>query len=178
MNIYDMLKLLIEQQGSDLHIIPGAQPTIRVHGNLKAIESTPRLNPDQTMALIDPLLTNEQREYVELHQEIDYSYQFGDGGRFRINVYHASGALAAALRLIPNKIKSIEELQLPSILHKFTAYKQGLVLVTGPTGEGKSTTLASIIEEINQERSEHILTIEDPVEFIFESKKALFLSEK
>jgi twitching motility protein PilT len=173
MNIYDMLSLLIEKQGSDLHIVSGAQPAIRVTGNLSAIENTPRLTPEQTVSLINPLLTNEQREYIELHKEIDYGYQFGDAGRFRVNVYHANGALAAALRLIPNEIKSIDELKLPDILHQFTSYKQGLVLVTGPTGEGKSTTLASVIDEINQQRSEHILTIEDPVEFIFESKKSI-----
>ncbi len=173
MNIYDMLNLLIEKQGSDLHIVSGTQPTIRIDGRLSAIENTPRLTPDQTIALIHPLLSAEQRNYVELHKEIDYGYQFGDTGRFRINVYHANGALAAALRLIPGQIKSIDELQLPDILHQFTAYKQGLVLVTGPTGEGKSTTLAAIIEEINQQRAEHILTIEDPVEFIFKSKKSI-----
>jgi len=173
MNIYDMLKILIEEQGSDLHIVSGSQPTIRVNGRLSVIENTPRLNPDQTISLINPLLTNEQREYLELHKELDYGYQFGDAGRFRVNVYHANGALAAALRLVPGEIRGIDELQLPEILHQFTSYKQGLVLVTGPTGEGKSTTLAAVIEEINQQRAEHILTIEDPVEFIFESKKSI-----
>jgi len=173
MNIYDMLKILIEEQGSDLHVVSGSQPTIRVNGRLSVIENTPRLNPDQTISLINPLLTNEQREYLELHKELDYGYQFGDAGRFRVNVYHANGALAAALRLVPGEIRGIDELQLPEILHQFTSYKQGLVLVTGPTGEGKSTTLAAVIEEINQQRAEHILTIEDPVEFIFESKKSI-----
>ncbi|MBT3250103.1 MAG: type IV pilus twitching motility protein PilT [Candidatus Pacebacteria bacterium] len=173
MNIYDMLKILVDRQGSDLHIIAGAQPTFRVNGNLEAIENTPRLTPEQTVALINPLLNNEQRDYVELHKEIDFGYQFGDDGRFRVNVYHANGALAAALRLIPRKIRSIDELKLPDILHQFTAYKQGLVLVTGPTGEGKSTTLAAIIDEINQQRSEHILTIEDPIEFVLESKRSI-----
>jgi len=173
MNIHDILKILIKKQGSDLHIVSGSQPTIRINGRLSVIENTPRLNSDQTIALINPLLTNEQREYLELHKELDYGYQFGDMGRFRVNVYHANSALAAALRLIPGEIRGIDELQLPEILHQFTSYKQGLVLVTGPTGEGKSTTLAAVIEEINQQRAEHILTIEDPVEFIFESKKSI-----
>ena len=173
MNIHDMLNLLIEKQGSDLHLVVGAPPTVRINGELIAIEGTPRLNSEQATTLINPLLTSEQREYVELHKEIDFGYQFGEAGRFRVNVYHAKGAMAAALRLIPNEIKTIDELQLPDILHQFTAYKQGLVLVTGPTGEGKSTTLAAIIDEINQNRAEHILTIEDPVEFIFESKKSI-----
>ncbi len=173
MNIHDMLNLLVKKQGSDLHIVAGAPPTIRVNGNLEAIENTPVLTPDQARTLVDPLMTKEQQEYVELHKELDFGYQFVDKTRFRVNVYHAAGAIAAALRLIPKEIRSIDELQLPEIMHKFTAYKQGLILVTGPTGEGKSTTLAAVIEEINQQRSEHILTIEDPVEFIFESKESI-----
>lgn len=118
-------------------------------------------------------MSQEQQEYVQLHKELDFGYQYGDKGRFRVNVYHAKGAIAAALRLIPKQIRSVDELQLPEILHQFTEFKQGLVLVTGPTGEGKSTTLAGIIEEINQKRAEHILTIEDPIEFIFQSKKSI-----
>ena len=173
MNIYDMLKMLIEKRGSDLHVVAGAPPTIRVNGSLSAIENTPILNPEQTVTLINPLMTKEQQEYIVLHKEIDFGYQFTDKGRFRINVYHTKGALAAALRLIPNRIRSIDELQLPDIFHRFASYKQGLVLITGPTGEGKSTTLAAVIEEINQQRSDHILTIEDPIEFIFESKKSI-----
>ena len=173
MNIYDMLKMLIEKRGSDLHVVAGAPPTIRVNGSLSAIKNTPILNPEQTVTLINPLMTKEQQEYIVLHKEIDFGYQFIDKGRFRINVYHTKGALAAALRLIPNRIRSIDELQLPDIFHRFSSYKQGLVLITGPTGEGKSTTLAAVIEEINQQRSDHILTIEDPIEFIFESKKSI-----
>jgi twitching motility protein PilT len=173
MNIHDMLKLLIEKEGSDLHIVLGAPPTIRVNGSLSPIENTPILNSEQTTTLINPLLTKEQQEYVKLHKEVDFGYQFGKEGRFRINVYHAKGAMAAALRLVPKEIRSIDELQLPDIFHQFASYKQGLVLVTGPTGEGKSTTLASLIEEINLQRPEHILTIEDPVEFVFESKKSI-----
>lgn len=173
MNIHDMLKLLIEKEGSDLHIVLGAPPTIRVNGSLSPIENTPILNSEQTTTLINPLLTKEQQEYVKLHKEIDLGYQFGKEGRFRINVYHAKGAMAAALRLVPKEIRSIDELQLPDIFHQFASYKQGLVLVTGPTGEGKSTTLAAMIEEINLQRPEHILTIEDPVEFVFESKKSI-----
>lgn len=173
MNIYDILQILVDQNGSDLHIVAGAPPTIRVEGVLKPIPDTPVLNAEQTQTLIGPLMNQDQQEYIELHKEIDFGYQFGEKGRFRVNVYHAQGVIAAALRLIPREIRSIEELGLPEILHQFTSYKQGLVLVTGPTGEGKSTTLAAIIEEINQQRQEHILTIEDPVEFIFKSKKSI-----
>ncbi|MBU0579110.1 PilT/PilU family type 4a pilus ATPase [Patescibacteria group bacterium] len=173
MNIFDMIKLLIEKKGSDLHIIAGSSPTLRVAGRLQPIAGTPVLNPEQTLILINPLLTKEQLDYIKLHKELDFGFQFGDKNRFRVNVYHAKGAMAAALRLIPQKIKSIDELLLPDIFHQFTTYKQGLVLVTGPTGEGKSTTLAALIEEINQQRAEHILTIEDPIEFIYESKKSI-----
>ena len=173
MNIYDMLHILIDNQGSDLHIVVGAQPSVRINGKLSAIENTPVLTSEQTTTLIQPLMTKEQLEYVELHRELDFGYQFEGSSRFRVNVYHAKGTLAAALRLIPKEIRTIDELGLPEVLHQFTQYKQGLILVTGPTGEGKSTTLATIIEEINQNRSEHILTIEDPIEFIFESKKSV-----
>lgn len=173
MNIYDMLQQLMDKEGSDLHLLVGAPPTLRVAGQLTAIEGTPKLTPEQVKMLVEPLMTQEQQDYVALHKELDFGYQFASEGRFRVNVYHAQGALAAALRLIPKAIKSIEELGLPDILHQFADYKQGLVLVTGPTGEGKSTTLAAVIEEINQQRAEHILTIEDPVEFIFESKKSI-----
>lgn len=173
MNIYDMLQQLMDKEGSDLHLLVGAPPTLRVAGQLTAIEGTPKLTPEQVKMLVEPLMTKEQQDYVALHKELDFGYQFASEGRFRVNVYHAQGALAAALRLIPKTIKSTEELGLPDILHQFANYKQGLVLVTGPTGEGKSTTLAAVIEEINQQRAEHILTIEDPVEFIFESKKSI-----
>lgn len=173
MNIHDMLSLLVKHQGSDLHLVVGAPPTLRINGQLKPIENMPSLTAENTQALIAPLMTREQNEYIQLHKELDFGYQFADQGRFRVNVYHALGALAAALRLIPKEIRSIDELALPSVLHELTGQKQGLVLVTGPTGEGKSTTLAAMIEEINTQRSEHILTIEDPVEFVFESKKSI-----
>ncbi len=173
MNIYDMLKLVIEQQASDLHLVAGAQPTLRVDGELAPIAQTPTLTAEQCRILIEPLLTREQAEYIELHKELDFGYQYGKQARFRTNVYHTKGAMAAALRLIPNEIKTISELNLPEIFKNFSQYRQGLVLVTGPTGEGKSTTLAAIIEEINRNRAEHILTIEDPIEFIFESKRSI-----
>jgi twitching motility protein PilT len=173
MNIFDMLQLLIDEQGSDLHIVAGAPPTLRISGQLTPISEISSLTPEQTQILIEPLLTAEQKEYIDLHKEFDFGYQFQDQGRFRINVYHAMGAMAAALRLIPPNIRSISELMLPDIFHSFVEYKQGLVLVTGPTGEGKSTTLAAVIEEINQQRAEHILTIEDPIEFVFKSKRSV-----
>lgn len=173
MNIYDMMQLLVDQQASDLHIIAGAQPTVRIDGQLGPIENTPVLNPEQTQTLILPILTQEQQEYIRLHKELDFGYQFNEQARFRVNVYHTKGSMAAALRLIPDSIRTLKELELPEVFHHFTTYKQGLVLVTGPTGEGKSTSLAAIVEEINRTRFEHILTIEDPIEFVFKAKKSI-----
>ncbi len=167
------MDLVIQQQGSDIHLITGIAPMLRVHGELIRIDGAPVLGQQQAEALIFPLLTAEQREYLMVHKEIDLGYQFQNKGRFRVNVYHQKGRLAAALRLIPNTIKSIDELFLPPVLHNFTSYKQGLVLVTGPTGEGKSTTLAAMIDEINSSRGEHILTIEDPIEFVYSPKKSI-----
>lgn len=173
MTIFDMLQLLVDQQGSDLHLIVGVPPTIRVHGELSSIPGTPILNSEQAQMLIEPLMTAEQQEFVRLNKELDFGYQFGEQGRFRINVYHTKGMIAASLRLIPSRISSLEELQMPPILHDFAKFKQGLVLVTGPTGEGKSTTLAAIVDEINATRGEHILTIEDPIEFVFKPKLSI-----
>lgn len=173
MNIYDLLQLLVEREGSDIHIVPNSPPTIRVHGDLSPIEGAPVLTADQCEALIYPLLSQEQKDYVKVNKELDFGYQYLDKGRFRTNVYHAQGGTAAALRLIPNRIKTVDELQLPPIFHEFTQYKQGLVLLTGPTGEGKSTTLAALIDEINAQRAEHILTVEDPIEFVYQPKKSI-----
>lgn len=173
MNIYDILQLLVERQGSDIHIIPDTPPSIRIHGELIPIEGAPVLTVDQAESLIFPLMTQEQKDYVKVNKELDFGYQYLDKGRFRVNVYHAQSGLAAAMRLIPARIKTLDELQLPPIFHEFTRYKQGLVLITGPTGEGKSTTLAALIDEINAQRAEHILTIEDPIEFVYEPKRSI-----
>jgi twitching motility protein PilT len=173
MTIFDILQLVVDKEGSDIHIIAGTQPTLRIHGVLTPIEGTPSLTPDQTRDLITPLLTPEQQEFVEVNKELDFGYQFKELGRFRVNVYSQRGSMAASLRLIPSRVKTIDELQLPPIMYDFCKLKQGLVLVTGPTGEGKSTTLAAMIEYINTSRSEHILTIEDPIEFVYTPSKSI-----
>lgn len=173
MNIYDIMDSLIEQRGSDIHILVGTPVMLRVHGQLDPVPGTGQLNSQQVQDLVFPIMTQEQRDFVKVNKELDFGFQFQEKGRFRVNVYHAQGELAAAMRLIPTEIKSIDELQLPSILHDFSHFNQGLVLLTGPTGEGKSTTLAAIIEEINLHRSEHIVTIEDPVEFLYKPKKSI-----
>lgn len=173
MNILDILQMVVDQEASDLHINVGIPPTLRVQGQLVAVQGAPALTKEQAEGLVFPIMTNEQKDYVTVNKEIDFSYQFKDLGRFRVNVYHQKGSIAAALRLIPAKIKTIEELALPPAITNFTEYKQGLVLVTGPTGEGKSTTLAAMIDRINQTRAEHILTIEDPIEFVYDPVKSI-----
>lgn len=173
MNIHDILQQLADQNGSDIHLVAGSPVTLRVDGALVPVENSPVLNAEHLNLLINPIMTEEQQKYVQEHKEIDFGYQFGEVGRFRVNVYTQRGTLAAALRLIPREVKSIEELQLPQVFHNLTQYKQGLVLVTGPTGEGKSTTLAAMIDEINSTRGEHIITIEDPIEFVYQPKKSL-----
>lgn len=173
MNILDILEMLVQQQGSDIHLMVGSKPTLRIDGELRPIEGSPVLTKDQAEALILPLLTEEQKDHVMTDKEFDFGYSYQDKGRFRVNVYHHQGTLAAALRLIPAKIKSIDELHLPQVFHDLTQYKQGLVLVTGPTGEGKSTTLAAVMDEINTTRGEHILTIEDPIEFVYTPKQSI-----
>lgn len=173
MNINDIMDMLVQQEGSDIHLMVGSQPTLRINGELLGIEGSPILNKEQIEALVFPLMSQEQKDFVLVNKEIDFGYQFQDKGRFRVNIYSQKDSLAAAMRLIPAKVKTIDELHLPDIFHKLTKYKQGLVLVTGPTGEGKSTTLAAVIDEINALRSEHILTIEDPIEFVYEPKKSI-----
>jgi twitching motility protein PilT len=173
MTIYDLLQQLIDQNGSDIHLMVGVPPMLRVDGVLKAAPDLPVLDQASAEALITPLLSKDQQLYLQSHKEIDFGYQFGEAGRFRINVYTSLGKIAAALRLIPPQIKTVEELGLPPVFHEFTKYNQGLVLLTGPTGEGKSTTLAALINEINNSRSEHILTIEDPVEFVHRPKRSV-----
>ncbi len=173
MTIYDLFQQLVDQNGSDIHLLVGSAPIFRIDGELRSVPNLPILDQTAAEALIFPLLSKEQQLQLQSQKELDFGYQFQDKGRFRVNIYHALGKISAALRLIPPVIKTIEELGLPPILHEFTKLNQGLVLLTGPTGEGKSTTLAAIIDEINSNRNEHILTIEDPVEFVHTPKKSI-----
>lgn len=173
MNIHDILQKVVDMEGSDIHLITGIKPFLRVDGALIPIDEAPVLQMSHMEALLFPIMTEYQKQYVSVNKEIDFGYQFKDAGRFRVNIYYQRGEMAAALRLIPARIRSIEELNLPPIFHQLTAYKQGIVLVTGPTGEGKSTTLAAVIDEINQERNDHILTVEDPIEFVYVPKKSI-----
>lgn len=168
-----LLDLLIETQASDLHLIAGMPPTVRVNGSLFPVSGEEILAPARSHDMALQLLTPENLKRFEEKKEIDFSYQYADKARFRINVYTQKDTTAVSMRLIPLKIKSIDELGLPQICHSMVSEHAGLILVTGPTGTGKSSTLAAIIEEINQTRGEHILTIEDPIEFVYTPAKSL-----
>ena len=173
MQIKEILQFLVDNQGSDIHIIPQSPLSVRINGLLSFPAGPQLLSPEQAQEWIFPLLTDEQTQQLEKNLELDLAYQFGPQARFRVCVYQHLGYWAAALRLIPQEIRTIEELALPAIFHQFTQYNQGLVLFTGPTGEGKSTSLAALIDEINHNQSQHILTIEDPVEFVYQPDKSV-----
>ena len=168
----ELLQLVFDRDGSDLHIAANVPPMIRVTGKLIATDYPP-LSPDDTQRLIFSILTNEQRKTLEQTWELDCSYGVVGLGRFRVNIYKDKGNYAAALRAIATKIPRFEDLNLPPVVKEMTHRPRGLILVTGPTGSGKSTTLAAMIDSINTERAEHILTIEDPIEYVHPSKKSL-----
>ena len=174
MNIRDLLQLAVEKQASDLHIIAGIPPYIRVDGSLSPVSNELILSPDDTEKIAKDVLTAEQYERFSVNKELDFSYAFSQKARFRVNAYTQRATTGLSFRLIPLEIPKVETLGLPRILHTFTGLKQGLILVTGPTGHGKSTTIAAVLEEINQQRNEHIVTIEDPIEFIFKPVQSIF----
>jgi len=171
--IQQLLETVIKKDASDLHLVVGQPPMYRVDGDLTAIPGEDILSLEAAQTLIFDLLTSEQKELILVNKELDFSFGLGDVARFRVNAYYQKGYLSASLRLIPSNIKTIEDLQLPKSLHNFAKMRQGFVLVTGPTGHGKSTTLASIINEINLENPMHILTIEDPIEYVYPRGRAL-----
>ena len=173
LSIKDLLTLTIEKNASDLHLISGLPPYLRLDGRLNPVEA-PVLTGEDTKKFAKELLSPEQYERLKVNKELDFSYAFSGKGRFRVNVYTQKGTLAFSFRLIPIEVPNIKDLGLPKILYSFTGLKQGLVLITGPTGHGKSTTLAAILNEINKHRREHIVTIEDPIEFIFKSDQSIF----
>lgn len=173
MNIKDLLQITVDTKASDLHLIAGVPPTLRINGELVRVANSEILTPVLIEELLKNVLTSEQLTKVSVDKELDFSLPFSDKARFRVNVYSQKASLAAAFRRIPLEIPNIDSLGLPEIVHSFTALKQGFVLVTGPTGHGKSTTLAAILAEINQNRACHIITIEDPIEFIFRPQKAI-----
>lgn len=173
MEIKELLEYTINKNASDLHLLSGVPPMIRINGVLSPITGKEILTAEATSNLIFSLVNDEQKEVLLVNKELDFSFDYQGQARFRINAYYQKGNLAVALRLIPNKIPKINELNMPAICHTFAQLKQGFILITGPTGQGKSTTLASIIDEIAQTRPVHIITIEDPIEYLFTHQKAI-----
>jgi twitching motility protein PilT len=172
-SIDDLLEQMVALGASDLHITVASPPAFRVRGHIQRAEEFDLLTADDTRGLLYRILSSEQQKNFELKRQLDFAYAIPGLARFRVNVYYQRETVGAAFRLIPQEIKTMEELRLPPVLHQLTALPRGLVLVTGPTGSGKSTTLASIIDEINRTRPEHILTVEDPVEFVHKHKKCI-----
>ncbi len=166
MDIQQLFSETARFEASDLHFIVGFPPMVRVSGQLRPIEGTNVLTPQDADALVQSILTPEHKELFAANKEVDFSVS-SPAGRFRANIYTQQGSVAATFRLIPPKIKTIDELGLPAICHEFVKLRQGLVLVTGPTGDGKSTTLASMINTINMKTARHIITIEDPIEYVY-----------
>lgn len=165
--------MCVQHNASDIHLLVGIPPMLRLHGKLLTVPETKPLTPSQVEEMTGTILNEQQRELLKIDRELDFSYSLTNGARFRVNVYYEKGNVAAALRYIPAEIKTLEDLHLPTIIGKLTEMKQGLVLVTGPTGHGKSTTIAAMIQRINQTRSEHIVTIEDPVEYVHTPIKSI-----
>lgn len=168
-----LIETVIKEGASDLHITAHSNPLIRVSGSLIPLLQRPKYTPEDTMGLVSVLLTPEKKKSFLESQEVDFSYPYKDRVRFRGNAFFQQGFVSIALRIIPKQIQTFAELNLPPILETFCQMQQGFFLVVGPVGQGKSTTLASMIETINQTRAEHIVTIEDPVEYMFESKNSL-----
>ncbi len=168
--------LLLEtakQNASDIHIAVGRRPTIRVDSVLIPLPNEPVLTREEAEGLVFALLTEEQKQTFMNDRQLDFSFNYEDKARFRVNTYFQRGFVAAALRLIPSRIKTIEELSMPPILHDFAKLNQGFVLVVGPAGHGKSTTLAALLDEINHKRNDHIITVEDPIEYIFSQDRCI-----
>jgi twitching motility protein PilT len=172
-SIDDLLEHMVALGASDLHVTTGSAPVIRLNGRLERIEEFPRLTPDDTQRILYRILSTEQQKHLEINRQIDVSYAIPGLARFRVNVYFQRESLGAAFRMIPTEIKTLEDLGLPPQLHELATKPRGLVLVTGPTGSGKSTTLAAVIDEINRTRDDHIMTIEDPIEFLHRHKRCL-----
>lgn len=172
-NIGQLLEITIQRQASDLHLLAGFPPTLRVNGDLLQITGLEPLQPRDIETLVRQIVSQGHQEQLNKFLDVDFGLDFRDMARFRVNVYRQMGTLAVSFRLIPKKLRRLEETGLPSNIGKITDLKQGLILVTGPTGQGKTTTLAAFIDKINREQAAHIITIEDPIEFIYQKSKSL-----
>ncbi len=173
MGIKELLQLTVDRKASDLHIVSGIPPTLRIDGELTPVPNEAVLTPEIINNYIKEILPSERLQRLTVNKELDFSLSFSEKARFRVNAYTTKGFFALAFRRIPLEIPEIDTLGLPKILHSFTRLRQGLILVTGPTGHGKSTTLAAMLNEINKTRASHIVTIEDPIEFIFRPQKSI-----
>jgi twitching motility protein PilT len=172
-SIDDLLEQMVTRNASDLHLSVGAPPALRVRGHVERLSEFASLTAEDTQQLLYRIMSSEQQKNLEIKRQIDMSHSIPGLARFRVNVYFQREALGAAFRLIPEELKTLEELGLPATLREFADKPRGLVVVTGPTGSGKTTTLAALIDEVNRTRSEHILTIEDPIEFIHRHKRCI-----
>src|SRR5919201_2932145 len=169
----ELLGVLLDLQGSDLHLTAGAPPVVRLHGDLTTIDQYPRFTPPALQAMIYAILPQKLRERFEQELELDMSYALPGRARFRVNVYSQRDSIGAAFRVIPYEIKNFGDLGLPGIVADFARFQRGFVVVTGPTGSGKSTTLASMVDVVNTERAGHIMTVEDPIEFLHKHKRCI-----
>jgi twitching motility protein PilT len=173
-----LLEEVVKRDASDLHLQVGLPPMIRIDGALGPVQGVASLNEEAVENLVFSLLDEDQKQILLRDKEFDFSFAFGDLGRFRVNAFHERGNIAAALRLIPTNIRTVDDLHLPPIINKFTEFPRGLVLVTGPTGSGKSTTLAALIDKINSDKAMHIITVEDPIEYTHKSKRSVIVQRE
>lgn len=173
-----LLEEVVKRDASDLHLQVGLPPMLRIDGALTPMQGVTPLDEEGMEHLVFSLLDEDQKQILLRDKEFDFSFAFGDLGRFRVNAFHERGNIAAALRLIPTNVQTIENLGLPPVVNKFVEYPRGLVLVTGPTGSGKSTTLAALIDKINTEQAKHIITVEDPIEYTHKSKKSVIVQRE
>ena len=169
----DVLMKMVDAKASDVHLTPGFAPAIRVRGKIVPLDGYARMTPQETREIVYSILNDSQRKKFENNLQLDFAYSVPGVARFRVNSFFQRGAISAAFRLIPHEIRTVEELGLPMVLEEFTRKPRGFVLLTGPTGSGKSTSLAAMVDLINKEREEHILTIEDPIEFLHKHQKCI-----
>jgi twitching motility protein PilT len=173
LQLEEFLEIVGKNNASDLHISVGKKPAIRVDGELIELVKYPILTGEHAAGLIDALLTEEQKQKLLTDKEIDLSYNYKEKARYRVNVFFQRGYISAALRFLPSKIRTVKELNLPQTVEKFASHSQGFLLIVGPTGHGKTTTMAALIDYINHHFAKHIITIEDPIEYVFEQDKSL-----
>lgn len=169
----DLLLTTARQNASDLHIAVGRKPTLRIDGVLVGLQQEDIMTPEDAQGVVMAMLTEDQKQKFLKYGDLDFSYTFEDKARFRVNTFFQRGFMAAALRLIPAEVRTVEELRLPPIMHEFTKLNQGFVLLVGPAGQGKSTSLAALLDEINHKRTDHIITIEDPIEYLFVQDRSI-----